>query len=171
MEPSCCEYTSSEFTRNVRQARRNNPHSTTALSSKRVGIIFDTYEMPSIKRMEMERRGMCDRNYNNIGPQQIRPADFNEALKSPSFKTELPTFPLNEWKEQAYAHIIHERHVYVGQLGECLHFFVEDGVVRHDTIDVLGCNQAEADTRMRLHPKGHRWCWKRQQRHHKGLRY
>ena len=104
----------------------------TALSSKRVDIIFDTYEMPSIKRMERERRGMCDRNYKNIGPQQIRPADFNEALKSPSFKTELPSFLLNEWKEQAYAHIIHERHVYVGHLGECLHFFVEDAVRRSE---------------------------------------
>ena len=102
----------------------------TASSSKRVDIIFDTYEMPSIKRMGRERRGTCGRNYKNIGPQQTRPADFNELLKSPSFKT-LPTFLLNEWKEQAYAHIIHERHIYVGHLGECLHFFVEDGVVRH----------------------------------------
>ena len=73
--------------------------------------------------------------------------------KSPSFKTELPIFLLNEWKEQAYAHIIYERHVYVRHLGECLHFFVEDGVVRHDTIDVLGCNHAEADTRICLHTK------------------
>ncbi len=88
-----------------------------------------------------------------MGPQQARPADLNEALKSPSFKTELPTFLLNEWKEQAYAHIMHERHVYVGHLGECLHFFVEDGVVRHDTNDVLDCNHAEADTRICLHTK------------------
>ena len=43
---------------------------TTALSNKRVDIIFDTYEMPSIKRMERERGGTCDRNYNSIGPQQ-----------------------------------------------------------------------------------------------------
>ena len=43
--------------------------------------------------------------------------------------------------------------MYVGHLGECLHFFVEDGVVRHDTIDVLGCNHAEADTRICLHTK------------------
>ena len=63
------------------------------------------------------------------------------------------TFLLNEWKEQAYAHIIHERHVYVGHLGECRHFYVEDGVVRHETIDVLGCNHAEADTRICLHDK------------------
>ena len=125
----------------------------TALSSKRVDIIFDTYEMPSIKRMERQRRGMCDRNYKNIGPQQIRPADFNGALTSASCKTELPTFLLNEWKEQAYAHIIHERHVHVGHRGECLHFFVEEGVVTHETIDVLGCNHPEADTRICLHTK------------------
>ena len=118
-----------------------------------VSTLSSTHTMPSIKMMERERRGTCDRNYKNIGPQQIRPADFNEALKSPSFKTELPTFLLNEWKEQAYAHVIHERHVYVGHLGECLHFFVEDGVVRHDAIDVLGCNHAEADTRICLHTK------------------
>ena len=53
----------------------------TALSSKHVG-------------MESERRGTCDRNYKIIGPQQTRPADFKEALKSPSFKRELPTFLL-----------------------------------------------------------------------------
>ena len=73
------------------------PIQATASSSKRVDIIFDTYEMPSIKRMGRERRGTCDRNYKNIGPQQTRLADFNEVLKSPSFKT-LPTFLLNEWK-------------------------------------------------------------------------
>ena len=44
-------------------------------------------------------------------------------------------------------------HVYVGHLGACLHFFAEDGVVRYETIDVLGCNQAEADTRICLHAK------------------
>ena len=76
------------------------------------------------------------------------------ALKSPSFKRELPTFLLNEWKEQAYVHIIHERHMYVGHLDECRHFYVEDGVVRHDTIDVLGCNHAEAETRICLHARG-----------------
>ena len=111
---------------------------------------------PSIKRMGIrERRGRI----RAIGTtrawdqQQTRPADFKEALKSPSFKTELPTFLLNEWKEQAYAHIKHERHMYVGHLGECLHFLVEDGVVMHDTIDVLGCNHAEAYTRISLHTK------------------
>ena len=126
----------------------------TALSSKRVDIVFDTYEEPSIKGTESERRGTCDRNYKIIGPQQPRPADFNEALRSTSFKRELPTFLLNEWKEQAYANIIHERHVYVGHLDECRHFYVEDGVVRHETIDVLGCNDAEADTRICLHARG-----------------
>ena len=145
----------------------------TALSCKRVDIIFDTYETPSIKRMERERRGTCYRNCKSMVPQQTRPADLNEALKSPSFKTELPTFLLNEWKEQAYAHIMHERHVYVGHLGECLHFFVEDGVVRHDTNDV---GPTGLQPRRSRHPhlpphQGHILCWKRQQQAHKGLRY
>ena len=38
----------------------------TALSSKRVDIVFDTYEEPPIKGMESERKGKCDRNYKII---------------------------------------------------------------------------------------------------------
>ena len=45
-----------------------------------------------------------------------------------------------------HTYIIHERHVYVGHLGECRHFYVEDGVVRHETIN-------EADTRICRHAK------------------
>ena len=33
------------------------------------------------------------------------------------------------------------------------HFYVEDGVVRHETINVLCCNHAEADTRICRHAK------------------
>ena len=101
--------------------------------------------------MERERRGTSDRIYKITGPQQTRHADFNEALIPSSFKTELPIFLRNEWEEQAYAHIIHERQVYVGHIGECLHFFVGTGIVRDATIDVLGCNHAEADSRICLH--------------------
>ncbi len=51
------------------------------------------------------------------------------------------------------AHISYIRTPCVGHLVECLHFFVEDGVVRHEIIDVLGCKHAEADTRIYLHTK------------------
>ena len=43
--------------------------------------------------------------------------------------------------------------IYVGHLGECRHFYVEDGVVMHETINVLCCNHAEADTRICRHAK------------------
>ena len=152
MEASCCEYFP-EFTRNVRRARRNNPHSSN-------GVVKQTcrHYLRHIRNAINQKDGNGTKRYVRSELQyhstkQTRPADLNEALKSPSFKTELPTFPLNEWKEQAYAHIIHERHVYVGHLGECLHFFVKDGVVRHDSIAVLGCNHAETDTRICLHIK------------------
>ena len=35
--------------------------------------------------------------------------------------------------------------MYAGHIGECLHFFVEDGEVRHET---SGCNHPEPDTRI-----------------------
>ena len=158
MEASCCEYFL-RITRNVWQAAAGRLAATiliqaTALSSKRVDIIFDTLRDAIMNQKDGKGTKRYVRSYyKSTGPQHPRPADFNEALKSPSFKTELPTFIMNEWKEQAYAHIIHKCHVYVGHLGECLHFFVEDGVVRQDTIDVLGCNHAEADTRISLHTK------------------
>ena len=173
--------TSSQFTRNVWQAAAGRLAATNHHSSNGVVKQMCRHYLRHKRNGINQTAGnwtksyvdTCDRNYKSIGPQQTRPVDFNEALKSPSFKTELPTFLLNAWKEQAYAHIIHERHVYDGHPGEYLHFFVEDGVVRHDTIDVLGCNfdLLEADTLTSASSQGHRWCWKRQQHHHKGLRY
>ena len=79
----------------------------TAFSRKRVDIHTKCHQS---KRWKGNEEDPCNRNYKFIGPQQTRPANFNESLKSPSFKRELPTFLLNEWKEEAYAHIIHERH-------------------------------------------------------------
>ena len=158
MEASCCEYTSSEFTRNVRQVRRNNPHSSNCVVKQTCRHYLRHIRNAINQKDGRERRGMCDRNYKSIGPQQIRPADFNEALKSPSFKTELPTFLQNEWKEQAYAHNLSYTNAMcmlaiLANVHTSSHFFVDDGVVRHDTIVILGCNHAEADTRICLHTK------------------
>ena len=116
--------TSSEFTRNVRQARSNNPHSNN-------GVVKQTcrHYLRHIRNAINQKDEKGTKRYVRSELQEHRTT--TEAPKSPTFKTELPTFLLNEWKEQAYVHVIHERHVYVGHLGECIHFFVEDGVVRH----------------------------------------
>ena len=154
MEASCCEY----FLRIYPQRTSDSPQQYSFKQRRcqtNVSTLSSTHttchQSKGWKGDEEVRAIGTTRAYIVGLPQQTHPADFNEALKLPSFKTDLPTFLLNEWKEQAYAHIIHERHLYVGHLGECLHFFVEYGVVRHETIDVLGCNHAEADTRICLH--------------------
>ena len=148
MEASCCEYFLRIYPQRMAgcrwQARRNNPHSI-------IGVVKQTcrHYLRHIRNAINQEDGKGTKRYVRSELQDHR----TEALKPPSFKTELPIFLLNEWKEQPHARIIHERHVYVGHLGECLHFFVEAGIVRHETIDVLGCNHAEADTRICLHAK------------------
>ena len=74
--------------------------------SKRVDILFDTYEEPSIKEGEHERRGASATVYRITGPDQIRPRDIVSALKSPSFKQQLPRFLAKDWAEQWYSNVL-----------------------------------------------------------------
>ncbi len=167
---------SSEFTRNVWQAATGSLAATiliqaTALSSKLVDIIFDTYEMPSIKRMERERRGLCDRNYKITGPQQTRPVDFNEALKSLSFKNGVACIPA-EWVEGAGIRTHHTRTPCVcwscWRMSTLLRWRWYSEAWHHWRTGL----QPTRTRHPHLPPcQGHRWCWKRQQHHHNGLRY
>ena len=125
----------------------------TSLSSDRVDIVFDTYEMPSIKAKERARRGAVDKEFKIVGPDQARPKNFNDALNSTSFKKELPSFLVKEWQRQHNSDLIGDRDIYVGHLSECLHIFVENGSVKCENVDSLQCNHAEADTRVCLHAK------------------
>jgi len=68
--------------------------------SKRVDIVFDTYEEPSIKGSEHDRRGAEGSVFVITGPEQVRPRSIEKALKSSSFKQQLPQFLLKEWAGQ-----------------------------------------------------------------------
>ena len=78
----------------------------TSLSSDRADIVFDTYEMPSIKAYERARRGPIEKEFKIVGPEQSRPKNFNDALNSPSFKRELPSFLMKEWQRQHFSSMI-----------------------------------------------------------------
>ena len=76
---------------------RNILHHSLTSSAKRVHIVFDDYPQPSIKDTERDRRGTEDRTYVITGPMQRRiPKDMSQALKSRSFKKELPQFLAKE---------------------------------------------------------------------------
>ena len=84
-------------------------HTVLAHPSKRVDIVFDTYEEPSIKGCECDRRGVEETVYMIAGPDQVRPKDIAKALKSPSFKQQLPRFLLKDWASEHHVSILNDR--------------------------------------------------------------
>ena len=121
-------------------------------SAKYVHIVFDDYPQPSIKDAERDKRGADSRTFVITGPEQRRaPRDLNDALKSRSFKIQLPKFLAHEWQDPSYVHIFKQQQVVLDVPGECYHFKVEDNMVHRDTVDILHNNHEEADTNVCFH--------------------
>ena len=70
---------------------------TVSMSTLETRLLFDDYLIPSLKDAERSRRGTDYRQFMISGPQQRRPRDIHDALKSRSFKMELPMFLAEEW--------------------------------------------------------------------------
>ncbi len=69
-----------------------------AYRSQKIHVDFDTYERPSIKDCERERREAVVGGELVIeGPQQKRDASFKKLLERESFKRELPVFLQKDW--------------------------------------------------------------------------
>jgi len=125
-----------------------------ALSKKQVHIVFDDYPQPSLKDAERARRGAIGadaQTYAITGPLQRRPKDMGEALKSRSFKKELPVFLSNEWVDQSYESILGNCELFLDIPGVCYHFHVVNGVIHRDEVDGLKSNHEEADTKIIIH--------------------
>lgn len=123
-----------------------------AYKSRRIDIIFDTYERPSIKDCERERREAVVGGKLVIeGPQQKRDSNFRKQLERESFKRELPVFLTKDWSNSNYLPLLDGRQVFLGVMGECTRYFVDDGEVKSEAVPSLNCNHPEADTRVILH--------------------
>lgn len=128
----------------------------TSLCSKRVDLVFDAYPIPSIKESERARRGLDEKEemvFIITGPEQHRPRNINDSMKSRSFKSELPKFLASEWESPQYAHLIGEKNVFISYLGACYQFFVHDGKVVREEVGELKTNHEEADTLICAHVK------------------
>lgn len=131
---------------------RNILSTSLAYRSQKIHVDFDTYERPSIKDCERERREAVVGGELVIeGPQQKRDASFKKLLERESFKRELPVFLQKDWSNDFYKPILDGREVYLGVMGGCTRYFVEDGAVHAEPVPSLNCNHAEADTRVILH--------------------
>ena len=69
-----------------------------ALSQKRIDIVFDAYSHPSILESDRARRGLEEKEYIITGPEQHRPSNLADSLKSRSLKGQLPQFLAVEWE-------------------------------------------------------------------------
>ena len=89
--------------------------------------------------------------YQISGLDQIRPKDFNKALKSSSFKQQLAHFLVKDWAADHYASLLEGREVFLGVNQQCFKFHVVKGKVVQELLPELECNHPEADTRLCLH--------------------
>ena len=121
--------------------------------ANRVDFVCDTYKHPSIKDITREDRGSVEGEVKVSGPEQRRPKDFTQALKSESFKISLFRFLANEWCRNEYATVLNTSELYFGLDEVCYRYKVVDGqVIRQNILD-LNCQHEEADTRIVLHIK------------------
>ena len=82
--------------------------------SRRIDINFNTYERPSIKDCERERRGAVMGGELVIeGPQQKRDLSFKKQLEMESFKRELPVFLTKDWSSNFYKPLLDGRELYL----------------------------------------------------------
>lgn len=124
-----------------------------AHNSQRIDVIFDTYERPSIKDLERNRRNV-DFNRTELvidGPSQKRDSNFKKQLERESFKRNLPLFLAKDWSRDEYGILLEGKELYLGVMEDCTRYFVEGGKVCTESVPSLSCNHAEADTRVILH--------------------
>ena len=100
---------------------------------------------------EKDARGISDEQYFITGASQNRPLDMKKALKSESFKKQLPSFLMKEWENDCYAEIIKEKRIYVSHLDVCKMYFTEFGKMYTEKIEELCSDHDEADTKICLH--------------------
>ncbi len=126
---------------------------TVSMSKREVHLIFDDYPELSLKDAERVKRGIDEREFAITGPEQKRPKDLEKALKSRSFKTQLPSFLAKQWQNQEYGPILRDCRLHLDIPGETHLYHVVNGILRHESDDDYINNHEEADTKAVLHAK------------------
>ena len=108
-----------------------------ARHANRVDFVCDTYKHPSIKDINREDRGSTEGEVKVSGPEQRRPKDFSQALKTELFKTSLLLFLAEEWCRNEYAAVLKTIELYFGLDEVCYRYQVVDGqMVRQEIVDL-----------------------------------
>jgi hypothetical protein len=85
------------------------------MNAKILDLIFDQIKTPSIKDMERDRLGNCDRDDTFVisGPNQKLSSDFLKALRNDSFKKRIVKFLIYFFYDDSFSNVIGEKTVRV----------------------------------------------------------
>ena len=126
-----------------------------SLKSRRVDIVFDTIQSPSIKDYERDQRAAAqDRtlNFQILGESQRRPSDFRKALRNDAFKDALIGFLVQSRNCDSVGHIISNKELHITHREKCYRFTSDAaGKVIREEILSLRSSHEEADCRMFFH--------------------
>ena len=117
--------------------------------SSRIDVVFDVYEDISIKNTERTRRGSdTGIQYKSISPGH-KIQQWRKLLCSPTNKTNLIKFLVDEWKTDARRERLNDKTLYVTCAQACFKLTRENC----EEVQELTSSQEEADTRLLLHAK------------------
>ena len=119
--------------------------------SRRVDFVCDTYTTVSIKQHERERRGQDGVIFSITGPEQKRPKDWQQALRSQSFKMAFVRFLAEEWQNPCHATDLRGHEILLALDSTCYQFTETGGTVVREEVPLLQCHHEEADTRLIFH--------------------
>ena len=118
-------------------------------SFSRIDIVFDVYQVISIKSAEMiKRKKNAVITFHSIIPTP-KIKQWQPFLSSSKNKTALIKFLGEQWMVNDYSTLLHNKSIYISLQNDC--FMYQDGIWQ--TVDTLTCCHEEADTRMLLHGK------------------
>ena len=120
--------------------------------AKRIDLVFDRYQSPSVKDVERTHRGADQiSQYKIISPLQERPNDMISALRSNEFKNSFIEFLYEEWQNEQYSGIISDKTLFVTSKERVVSLKNDERGFVVNTEYHLFSNHEEADYRLLLH--------------------
>ena len=118
-------------------------------SFSRIDIVFDIYQVISIKSAErIKRKKNTVITFHSIIPTH-KMKQWQSFLSSSKNKTSLTKFLGEQWMVNDYSTLLHNKSIYKLLQKDC--FMYQDSIWQ--TVDILTCCHGQADTRMLLHAK------------------
>eukprot|EP00794_Sanderia_malayensis_P003985 gene3985-4535_t len=113
------------------------------MAAKRVDLVLDTYNSPSIKDIECQARGEGSARQFLLGPGQKTSKHLSTLLRSGEFKTGFTKFLVANFKDESHGPLISWKELYCAV----------DKLVFSEDVEQLARNHEEADTRIAFHAK------------------